>query len=253
MNAFLTALAFLTRIPVRGNDGNLDPNDLAKSIIFFPAAGAIIGALNACLYLLLVPVLPQSVLAVFIIAFPIFLSGGIHFDGLLDTCDGLFSGASRDRILEIMRDSRVGSMGVIAGIMNIMMRYSILIALPAALLPFLLIAQSITSRWVMALALYFFPYVRKGGGLGQGFSEGKTSAYVLLSSLLAVLLVLLINGYSGLIIFLIVGGISLLIAVWVARRIGGLTGDVYGALNEAAEIIFLLLWLMGHIAFQIFP
>ena len=253
MNAFLTALAFLTRIPVRGNGGDLDSNSLAKSIIFFPAAGAIIGAANTGLYLVLAPFLPPSVLAVFIIALPIFLSGGIHFDGLLDTCDGLFSGASRERSLEIMRDSRVGSMGVIAGILDVLLRYSILIALPEALLPFLLIAQPITSRWIMALALHFFPYARKDGGLGQGFNQGKTISYVLLSSLLALLLVLLINGLNGVLIALMVGSISLLLAIGVARKIGGLTGDVYGALNEAAEIIFLLIWLVGITSFNMFP
>jgi adenosylcobinamide-GDP ribazoletransferase len=195
----------------------------------------------------------MSVLGVFIVALPIFLTGGIHFDGLLDTCDGLFSGRSRERILEIMRDSRVGSMGVIAGILNILLRYSIIIELPEAILPMLLIAQAATGRWVMAIALHFFPYARKDGGLGQGFTEKKKNLNVALSSLFALIILLLSNGIAGILIALTAASICLLIACWVVREIGGLTGDVYGALNEVAENLFLLLWLVGSITFHLQP
>lgn len=250
MNAFLVALSFLTRIPVP-EASNFDARSLSKSTIFFPIVGGIIGAINAGLYLVLQPFLPMPVLAVFIVAIPIFMSGGIHFDGLLDSCDGLFSGRSRERSLEIMRDSRVGSMGVIAGILNVMLRYSVLIELPGDMLPMLLITQGVIGRWVMSMALSFFPYARKEGGLGQGFSEGKKIIYVIFSSGFALLITVLINGLAGIYIALIVAGLALLIAIWVMRKIGGLTGDVYGALNEAAENIFMLLWLVGSITFHI--
>jgi len=251
LNPFLVALSFLTRIPVPGEGGNFTTNSLSRSTIFFPVVGGIIGAVNAGLYLILKPILPISVLAVFIVALPIFMTGGIHFDGLLDTCDGLFSGRSRERSLEIMRDSRVGSMGVIAGILNVMLRYSVLIELPGAVLPVLLITQAVTGRWVMSMALHFFSYARKDGGLGQGFNEGKKIIYITLSSGLALLITLIINGVAGIMIALIVGSLSLLIAIWVVGKIGGLTGDVYGALNEVAENIFLLLWLVGSITFHL--
>jgi adenosylcobinamide-GDP ribazoletransferase len=251
LNSFFVALSFLTRIPVPGEGGNFTTNSLSRSTIFFPVVGAIIGAVNAGLYIILNPFLPTSVLAVIIVALPIFITGGIHFDGLLDTCDGLFSGRSRERSLEIMRDSRVGSMGVIAGIFNVMLRYSILIELPGAVLPFILVTQAVTGRWVMSMALHFFPYARKDGGLGQGFTEGKKIIYISLSSGFALLITMLINGAAGVFIVLIVTGLSLLIACWVMRKIGGLTGDVYGALNEVAENIFLLLWLVGSSMFYL--
>ena len=249
MQAFLVALGFLTRIPVPGNS-KFDSHTLSRSIIFFPIVGGIIGAVTAGLYLISEPFLPRSVISVLIVALPIFITGGIHFDGLLDTCDGLFSGRSRERSLEIMRDSRVGSMGVIAGILGVMLRYSILLELPGAMLPLLLIAQAIAGRWVMAIALHFFPYARKDG-LGQGFTAEKRIINITLSSILALLIIFLTNGAAGILIALMVVGLSLLIACWVVRKIGGLTGDVYGALNEAAENLFLLLWLVGGIAFQL--
>ncbi|MGI5921239.1 MAG: adenosylcobinamide-GDP ribazoletransferase [Syntrophomonadaceae bacterium] len=251
MNAFLTALGFLTRIPVLANGINNDSHTLSKSIIFFPIVGGVIGTLTAGLFILLHSYLPRSVLSVLIIALPLFMTGGIHFDGLLDTCDGLFSGRSRERCLEIMRDSRVGSMGVIAGILNVMLRYSILLELPASLVPLLLITQAITGRWIMALAIYFFPYARKEGGLGQGFTAEKRIPYIILSSILALLITLFITGAAGFLVALMVAGLTLLIAGWAARRLGGLTGDVYGALNEVSENIFLLLWMVGICTFNL--
>lgn len=249
LNAFLAALGFLTRFPVPGNN-KIDANVLSRAKIFFPVVGAIIGAITAGFYLALEPYLPRSVISVLIVALPIFITGGIHFDGLLDTCDGLFSGRSRERTLEIMRDSRVGSMGVIAGVLNVMLRYSILTELPVTILPVLLIAQAVTGRWVMTMALHFFPYARKEG-LGQGFAAEKNVFNIVLSSLLALSIILLTIGAAGTLIALTAASLSLLVAVWAARKLGGLTGDVYGALNEVAENILLLLWLAGSITFRL--
>lgn len=250
MQAFLAALGFLTRIPIPG-DGEVNSHSLSRSIIFFPVVGGIIGVASASLYLILEPFIPRTVLSVLIIALPIFLTGGIHFDGLLDSGDGLFSGRSRERSLEIMRDSRVGSMGVIAGILNVMLRYSVLNALPGAMVPVLLITQPVAGRWVMSLALHIFPYARKEGGLGQGFTEEKGIINIMLSSILALAFMWIVNGPVGIVIALMVLAFSLLVAVWAAGKLGGLTGDVYGALNEVAENIFLLLWLVGSVAFHL--
>ncbi|MEA4926239.1 MAG: adenosylcobinamide-GDP ribazoletransferase [Syntrophomonadaceae bacterium] len=249
MQAFLAALGFLTRIPVPLNTSD-DPRTLSRSIIFFPVVGGIIGALTAGLYLVAGAYLPRSVMGVLLVALPLFITGGIHFDGLMDTCDGLFSGRSRERSLEIMRDSRVGSMGVMAGILNVMLRYSILVELPGAILPALLVGQAVTGRWVMTMALHFFPYARKDG-LGQGFTADKRIINIALGSLLALLIIWLTTGAAGMLIALTAVVLSLLIAVWAARKLGGLTGDVYGALNEVAENIFLLLWLAGSITFRL--
>jgi adenosylcobinamide-GDP ribazoletransferase len=253
LNSFLTALGFLTRFPIPGSGGHMDAHSLSKSVIFFPVVGGIIGVITAGVYLVLEPFLPRSVVCVFILALPLFMTGGIHFDGLMDTCDGIFSGRSRERILEIMRDSRVGSMGVMAGIFNVMLRYSVLMELPGTILPVLLITQAATGRWVMSMALHFFPYARKDGGLGQGFGADKKLLYVILSSLLALLIIFLANGAAGIIIAVLVAAFSLFMACWVAGKLGGLTGDVYGALNEVSENVFLLLWLVAILSFHLHP
>ncbi|MEQ8200749.1 MAG: adenosylcobinamide-GDP ribazoletransferase [Syntrophomonadaceae bacterium] len=243
MDAFLTSLAFLTRIPVPQRSNSFDSTTFSRSIIFFPLAGLIIGLVNGGLYLLLGKVLPIHVLAVITIMVPIFMSGGMHFDGLLDTCDGIFSGRSREKSLEIMRDSRVGSMGVIAGILDVLLRYTLLLSLPGEILPLLLITQPVAGRWVISVALHLFPYARKEGGLGQGFNQHKNVANIILSTGLTLLIIYALSGFNGLVVVGLAGVASLLIALWASYRLGGLTGDVYGALNEAAEIMFILLWL----------
>jgi adenosylcobinamide-GDP ribazoletransferase len=242
LNSFLTALSFLTRFPVRINSEADHTISLSKSITFFPVVGAIIGAITAGVYLILEPYLPRPVLSVIILALPVFVTGGIHFDGLMDTCDGIFSGRSRERSLEIMRDSRIGSMGAIAGILNVMLRYSVLLELPAAAMPVVLIAQASVGRLVMSLALHFFPYARKEG-LGQGFAQDKKPVYAIWAVALGLLIIFFAIGIAGLLIALVTITLTLFTAVWVERKLGGLTGDVYGALNEVSENIFLLLFL----------
>jgi adenosylcobinamide-GDP ribazoletransferase len=252
LNAFLTALSFLTRFPVRLNSNNDGAFDLSRSIIFFPVVGAIVGGVTAGIYWILKPFLPPTVLSIIVVALPIFFTGGIHFDGLMDTCDGIFSGRSRERSLEIMRDSRVGSMGVIAGILNVLLRCSLLIELPAAALPVVLVSQTATGRLVMSLALHFFPYARKDG-LGHGFTENRKIGYVALASLLAIFIIYSMVGTAGIVIGLITIIVAMLIAAWVKGKIGGLTGDVYGALNEVSENIFLLLYLVACLNFNLCP
>lgn len=241
MNIFFTAIGFLTRIPVNIKE-NLDNHTLSQSIIFFPLVGVLIGALNGGAYFALVPFLPISVVAVILILIPIIITGGLHFDGLMDACDGLFSGRPAEQILEIMRDSRVGSMGVIAGITNVLLRYSILIALPLKSWPIILIMAYVASRWVMSLALHFYPYARKEGK-GAGFNAEKSWINIFLSTLMTGVIIFGIGRTAGLVTLLAVGLLTTALASWINKKIGGLTGDVYGALNEVAEISFLLVSL----------
>ena len=113
--------------------------------------------------------------------------------------------------------------------------------------------QAVCGRWIMSGALHFFPYARKEGGLGQSFNIGKRTLYFILSTLIAGLILFSINGAAGTYMALGAGVLSLLFASWVATKIGGLTGDVYGALNEVGENMFLLLWLAGITNFHLFP
>jgi adenosylcobinamide-GDP ribazoletransferase len=243
LDSFLLALTFLTRFPIAIKQ-ETDERHFNRSTIFFPLVGALVGALAALAYLGLMALFPRNVTIVLVMLVPIFISGGIHFDGLMDAADGLFSGRPRERALEIMRDSRVGSMGVIAGVFSVILRYSILLEMPAELLAISLVAMPLTGRWGITLALHFFPYARPEGGLGKAFTAQKNSLTPILGTLLALTLLALLQGWVGLVAGLLAILLSLLIASWANRQLGGLTGDVYGALNETTEIIFLLGYLL---------
>lgn len=113
MKAFLIALQFLSRIHLASQDVWRD-EDFGRSVLFFPLVGLIIGLLLAALYGALSFILNPLGCAVLVVAFWFYVTGGLHADGYMDTADGLFSGRSRERMLEIMKDSRVGSGGVMA-------------------------------------------------------------------------------------------------------------------------------------------
>lgn len=242
MRAIFTALGFLSRIPVPGT-GQIDDQEFSRAVIFFPLVGALIGLINAGLFMLLDPWMPRPVITVCIITLNLIVTGGMHFDGLLDSCDGLFSGRSRERSLEIMRDSRVGAMGVLAGIIDLLFRYSLLSVLPAEQLPGLLIAQAVVSRWVMSAAVQNFPYARPEGGLGQAFHHHKNSLYTLGGAILAILILVLVTRWQGAMVGTATAALGLLTAGFIGRKLGGLTGDIYGGLNELSEIMFMLIWL----------
>jgi adenosylcobinamide-GDP ribazoletransferase len=242
MRAILTALGFLSRIPVPWT-GQVDDQEFSRAVIYFPLVGALIGVINAGAFMLFDPWLPRPVTSILIITLNLILTGGMHFDGLLDSCDGLFSGRSRERSLEIMRDSRVGAMGVMAGIIDVIFRYSLLNVLPAEQLPGLLIASAVVSRWVMAAAVENFPYARAEGGLGQAFHQHKNIIYTLISTVLAILIMLAVIKLQGVLVGIAAAILALLIAGAIGHKLGGLTGDIYGGLNELSEVLFLLIWL----------
>src|SRR6185437_14480691 len=118
------AWSFLTVLPAPTTDAS--PRSLATSLAFFPIVGVGLGALLGCAGLLLDRVLPAGPVAALIVGAEIYLTGGLHFDGLMDTADGVFGGRTRERRLEIMRDSRVGSFGVCAGALALIAQYSCL-------------------------------------------------------------------------------------------------------------------------------
>jgi len=96
MKAILTALGFLSRIPVPGS-GQVDDQEFSRAVIYFPLVGALIGLINAGVFMLLDPWLPRSVTSIVVVTVNLIVTGGMHFDGLMDSCDGLFSGRSRER------------------------------------------------------------------------------------------------------------------------------------------------------------
>ncbi len=239
MQRLLLAISFLSIIPAYGN-GRADDRDMAGSLAFYPLTGFLIGALlTAAAWLCHGLDLGISGDALIIVGW-IIITAGLHLDGLMDTADGLFSGRDRERKLEIMRDSRVGAMGAIALAALLILKISFLneIAYPEKL--WILMAAPAFGRWMMVLGIYYFPYARSGPGLGKSFADQASWVEILMATATLLIGIFLLLGSRGLIILALTALPVALIIAWLARQLGGLTGDTYGAINEISEALFLI-------------
>jgi len=234
--SLLTAFSFLTILPLPTRR-ETSLVDLGRAVGWFPLPGLVIGAVLAGLDWGLGRAFPPGITAVLVLAAWLLASGAIHFDGFLDSCDGLFGGKTPEQRLEIMRDHRVGAFAVAGGGLLLLLKYSALIALPQRAIP-LLLAPTF-GRWASSLAIVFFPYAR-AQGLGRAMKDHARWPQALLSTLIALVAAWFIGGVAGLMAMLAAGVAMLLTALFIRTRIPGLTGDSYGALLEIAEVVTLL-------------
>jgi adenosylcobinamide-GDP ribazoletransferase len=208
---------------------------------FFPLVGLLIGLLLCLGYYLLSLIFPKQLVLWLTIGILAFLTRGLHLDGLADAVDGLASGGSRENILEVMRDSRIGPFGVISLIFLIGAKYFALNQIVNSSIYSSLILMAVFGRNSMVLVCYRSPYARSGEGLGRPFSENLRFLEMGISFFLAFGIALLLTGIKGGLIFLGVGLFSLAYRSFFIKRLGGITGDILGAANELTELLSLLL------------
>ena len=163
---------------------------------------------------------------------------GLHLDGFMDVCDGLFGGYTRERRLEIMRDSNVGAFAV-AGVASLLiLKYGALLSLltiPSPGKEWSLLLFPMMSRWSMVVALEAFPYVR-GDGLGSPFHEGGSRLATFIAVLIAVLASAVLGGIGGIGSLFGASVLAWFLGKVMSNMLGGLTGDSYGAINEVTEV-----------------
>ncbi|GAB4208662.1 MAG: adenosylcobinamide-GDP ribazoletransferase [Roseiflexaceae bacterium] len=230
------ALRFLTILPVPGLP-SMSEAGVARAIPLFPLAGAVIGVLLAglgALAGLLWGDLPRA--ALLVVGWGI-ITAGLHLDGVADTFDAVMSWRPRERKLEIMKDSRIGTMGALALVAVLGLKLVWLVEAGADWLPAVLLAP-VLGRWADIYGIFWFPPAREGG-LGRSFQSQVRRPDFLSATLTTAALALLIGGAHGLVALLLVWGITHLLARWWTRDLGGLTGDTYGALCEIGEVIVL--------------
>lgn len=240
MDRFWLALSFLTTLPAR--QVPYEPDGLGKAAAWFPAAGLLIGLLLAALYLAAGSLLGPALAAVLVVAGWAALTGGLHLDGLADCCDGLLASVDPQRRLEIMRDPRTGSFAVAGLVLALLAKVAAIYSLPAgqlAALPALVLAPVWARWWILVAARR--PAVR-AGGLGSTFAAALTPGTLARAAILPVVLAVpaILWDWRTAVALLLAG-----LACWgVLRlaqvRIGGVTGDVYGAVVELAEIALLV-------------
>jgi adenosylcobinamide-GDP ribazoletransferase len=230
------ALRFLTILPMPG----LPPTPeggIGRAIACFPLAGAVVGALLVGVGLATGALWDAGVRSVALVVAWGVISAGLHLDGLSDTFDAVVSWRSRERKLEIMRDSHIGVMGALALIAVLALKVAWLGAAGASW-PAAILLAPVLGRWAASYGLFWFPPARVGG-LGQSFQTQVGRAGFGFSTASAIVLAALIGGARGLAALLLVWAVAYLLARWWTRDLGGLTGDTYGALCEIAEVVAL--------------
>ncbi|MBM3236968.1 adenosylcobinamide-GDP ribazoletransferase [Candidatus Poribacteria bacterium] len=236
MRKFLIALTFLTRLPAP-IPKNITAEEMGKSSALFPLVGLILGGILVGFNWLMGHIWTSSfAINVILLVSLIGLTGGLHLDGLMDTCDGIFSGRSRERMLEIMKDSSVGAFGILGAICVLLLKLAFLNEIDDAQKWKALLLAPTFGRWSMSFVLVAFPYARQEG-MGSAFADfANVKCLILASSLLVVTFVIVLQWRVGFIMPLLVIS-AYVLALSISAKLGGLTGDTYGAICEFMEMI----------------
>jgi adenosylcobinamide-GDP ribazoletransferase len=243
------ALTFLTTLPVPPPtiaQFEHDPGLGGRAFAWYSAVGLLIGLILAAFSgILWQTPLSAAVRAGIILGAWIAITGALHLDGLMDSCDALFAPVDVERRLVILKDVHAGAFGVIGVVWLLGMKWSLLAHLLATgtMMPILLLAP-LWGRWMSVWAAGRFPYARRGSSLGGFMRQGLGIRQIGLASIFALLI------HAGIVLWFgptllwigLAPLIGIILAYWAAGRLGGgLTGDLYGALCEVVELTVLLL------------
>jgi adenosylcobinamide-GDP ribazoletransferase len=246
---FFAALRFLTILPAPSSKGEV-PGMIGRTIPYFPAVGLIIGIILTSLYYVLHLVFPLPVVGALLVAYLAIVTGGHHLDGLIDTCDALVAGRTREQRLNIMSDTRVGAFGITGVCILLLVKYAALSG-TNSLAP--LILFPVMSRWALTGIILIFPSART-----QGMGADTKGSAGWAGFLWATIVCLIINvAFAGLIegptLMLVLFALIWCLGLFLSHLFGGLTGDCYGALVEAGEVLSLLLLIAATPFMQPFP
>ncbi|MCX8130525.1 MAG: adenosylcobinamide-GDP ribazoletransferase [Clostridia bacterium] len=239
MKRFLLMLQFFTTIPLR-IDLKADEKDFGKGLVFAPVVGLIIGLALAGFYSIIISVFSPQVAAALIIVLYIFLTGGLHLDGLADTSDGVFSNRSRERMLEIMRDSRIGTNGVLAIICVVLLYWCLFSQLDYGFLSKALILMPVSGKIGSLIGAGVSTYARTGQGLGKSFIDYCGLKEIVLGILISSVIFFGISRMEGLLVLLIPVITAFLLVRFFSYKVGGATGDILGAVCEIVQVLFLI-------------
>lgn len=241
MQIFLTALMFFTRIPVPGTLP-YSKELLNQALRYFPLVGGIVGGIGAGVLWLALQVFPLELAVLLSMVATIFVTGAFHEDGFADFCDGYGGGLSKEKILEIMKDSRLGAYGAIGMVSILAVKFTASINIPIHYIFTILIAAHIVSRCIPVFLVFTTPYIRE-----DAFSKAKPIGNSISARSLAIALL------TGLIPFVFLEWTLTIIVVaaltvtfvlfrsYILKRTGGYSGDVLGALQQLCEVVIYLI------------
>jgi len=232
MRGLFIGLQFLTQLPIRTKA--VTSSEIVQSYYFYPVIGFLIGVGAVLLRRLLVMAFPPSFSIALVLAFLIWISGGLHDDGLADVADGMGGGWTPRERLTIMKDSRIGAFGTTILILAVFAKYSALTSMNAVRLDASIVTAQILGRWAFLPMGFFNPPA--GEGLGSEFMKGLTAKAVFIGTLMATSAVILLCRIHGSLAVALAVVVIALASVYFRRRLGGVTGDCFGATFQFVEI-----------------
>lgn len=246
LDIFLTALMFFTRVPVPEAAGyTYKPEYLQQSSRYFPLIGWLVGGVAGAIYWLTSFWWPPILAIIFSMVASILLTGAFHEDGWADVCDGFGGGFTKQRVLDIMKDSRLGTYGSIGLIFALGTKALTLTELSTSqLLPLLLITGHTVSRLAATSVIYTHEYVRENeDSKAKPLATGISGRSMLIATCfgLVPLLLLPLQAWWAL---LGVIAVTIWMTRWFVRRIGGYTGDCLGSVQQMTELALYLLWMV---------
>ena len=239
MVSLRTAYAFLTILP--GLPANPSARQLSASRAYYPVVGLALGLLLVALEAASSSIFPDFLTSALIVVFLVIATRGLHLDGLMDVCDGLFGGYTRERLLEIMRDSNVGAFAVSGALSVLLLKWAAILSLLSLTeggKVWVLILFPMLSRWGIVLLMETFPYVRTQG-LGSDFHREAGTFATAMAGMVALSASVFLGGFGGMVALGLVTTLVWLLGKGMASYLGGLTGDCYGAANEVGEVVAL--------------
>ena len=249
INRFGFALTFLTRLPF---PGKIKYNDKlpSRSMGLYPLIGLIIGSIIFTFDYLVGGFLPPRLTNVFVLTLFVYITGGLHLDGLIDTADGIFSCREKEKIIEIMHDSLIGAFGAIAMFLTLLLKYSLLMELQGTYRGVALIVAPIISRWMVVYAAKQYPKATESK-LGRSFNyelgikQVVEATVFLILGMVIVFWLFNIPFYSILLAFMLSLLVTMAFSHYIINKLDGLTGDIYGAINEIVELVVMFLFVVN--------
>ncbi|MGH4120321.1 adenosylcobinamide-GDP ribazoletransferase [Clostridium sp.] len=241
MKKFILMIQFFTRIPIN-MEIDIKDDDFAKGIVYFPIVGLVIAIVNVLTYLLFSKITTGLFPVVMVVLANVLITGALHVDGLADTCDGIYSARKKERMLEIMKDSRLGTNGAVAILFDLILRITLLSSVLDKNIVKVILITTIISKTMVAVLAYISP--KRESGLGSLFVGKVSIKNILITLLICVIPSFLILGHMALIII----GLNVLLMIifrnYILKRLGIISGDILGAANEISEIFILVVFII---------
>lgn len=243
LNILFTAMSFFTRLPFP-SWASFKSEYQHQAIKHFPLSGIIIGGASALVFMAFYQFVPVNLSIIICMGFTVLFTGGLHEDGFIDVCDGFGGGWTKERILEIMKDSLIGAYGVTGLVFMVLSRFFCLQAIDPHHIPIVLIASHALSRWAATTLVNTHTYARQSNSKAKDYTHKLSLTNMLFATAVGWLPLVFLPSWIFLIILVPVIIGKMLLARYFNKWIGGYTGDCIGATQQVTELIFYISYII---------